>query len=208
MHVLRLVILVGFYWLSLSVSAFAQTEMASVDAAVYGEYSVSAPSPAGVTICHGFGCKFRNEVAFSGRDRARLAGLLASGRGSPAAERRAVGAAGAWYDRRIAAAAGTKGHVARAGTSYSFDTRGQFDCIDASRNTTSLLVVLEQLDLLRHHKVANPVARGYLFDGRPPHVTAVLVETGSGKEWAVDSWTRGYGKAPEIMPLSQWMDLN
>jgi hypothetical protein len=83
--------------------------------------------------------------------------------------------------------------------------KGQFDCIDASRNTTGLLLVLQELKLLRHHDVDVPVARGYLFDGiTTPHVTAVLTERKTGKKWAVDAWTRGYGQAPEIMPLSAW----
>jgi hypothetical protein len=192
---------------TVSLSAPAAADMAAVVTAAYGNFSLSAPTPASVTICHGFGCKYRNEVALSGADRVVMAKLLASGRASAAAERRAVAAAGAWFDRRIGPIAGTRGHVARAGTSHMFD-KGQFDCVDSSRNTTSLLLVLEQLKLLRHHYVAEPEARGYLVDGRPPHVTAVLVEKASGTKWAVDSWVRGYGQAPEIMRLSRWMTLD
>ena len=91
----------------------------------------------------------------------------------------------------------------RAGAEHLFDT-GQFDCIDSSRNTTSLLLVLDQLKLLRYHDVDVPVARGFLIDGRYPHVTAVLVEKASGTKWAVDSWTVGYGQDLEIMPLERW----
>ena len=88
-----------------------------------------------------------------------------------------------------------------------FDTR-QFDCIDSSRNTTSLLLLLDQLKLLRYHNVDVPVARGFLIDGRYPHVTAVLVEKANGTKWAVDSWTVGYGQDLEIMPLERWMTLD
>ena len=190
-----------------SYAAFAGTDMASVEAATYGEFSVSAPTPSLVTICHGFGCKFHSEVPLSGHDRAVLTQLLAAGKGSAASERRAVGNAGAWFDRRIGSEAGTKGHVAHANREYMFDKR-QLDCIDSSRNTTSLLLVLAELNLLRYHDVVEPVARGYLIDGRPPHVTAVLRERAGGEEWAVNSWTRGYGQAPEIMPLSHWKTLD
>jgi hypothetical protein len=160
-----------------------------------------------LVVCHGFGCKFRNEVTLTAGDRATLARLLSAGKASAAQERRAIAAAGAWFDRRIAVDAGTVGHQARAGYHQMYQA-GQFDCIDASRNVTGLLVVLVDLGLLRHHAVAEPVARGYLIDGRPPHVTAVLVESKTGSEWAVDAWTRAYGQAPEIMPLSRWMELN
>ena len=181
--------------------------MASVVAATYADLSVSPPSIDSVDICHGFGCKYRDELGLTSADRATLAKLMAGGKASAAAERRAVAAAGAWFDRRMGPVAGTTGHVARANRAYMFDKR-QMDCVDSSRNTTSLLLVLEQLKLLRHHEAAEPVARGYLIDGRPPHVTAVLVEKATGTEWSVDSWTRAYGQAPEIMTLALWKTLD
>lgn len=185
----------------------ARADIASVVAATYGELSVSPPTLQSINVCHGFGCKYRAELGLTAADHAALAKMLAAGKGNAAAERKAIGNAGAWFDRRIGAVAGTTGHVARANRVYMFDKR-QMDCIDSSRNTTSLLLVLDQLNLLRHHEVAEPVARGYLIDGRPPHVTAVLVEKATGAEWAVDSWTRAYGEAPEIMSLSLWKTLD
>jgi hypothetical protein len=177
-----------------------------VDAA-FGGYSVSPPTPSIIFVCHGFGCKYRAEVDLTAGDRTQLAHILAQGWASPAAERKAVAAAGAWFDRRMAPVAGTKNHVARAGMKYMFDTQ-QFDCIDSSRNTTSLLLVLDQLKLLRYHDVDIPEARGFMVDGRPPHATAVLVEKPNGTKWSIDAWTVGYGRAPEIMPLALWKTLN
>jgi hypothetical protein len=110
----------------------------------------------------------------------------------------------AWFDRRVGPRAGTTKRIARAG----FLTQtgpGQMDCIDTSRNVTSLFLILDQLRLLTHHQVDRPVARGYFVDGRGPHATAVLRENHSGKKWAVDNWTRAYGERPEVMPLEQWM---
>jgi hypothetical protein len=185
----------------------ARADNASVIAATYGDLSVSPPTLSSIYVCHGFGCKYRAEVGLTDADRAALARMLAAGKASAAAERRAIGNAGAWFDRRIGPVAGTAGHVARANRVHMFDKR-QMDCIDSSRNTTGLLLVLDQLNLLRHHEVAEPVARGYIIDGRPPHVTAVLVEKATGTEWAVDSWTRAYGQAPEIMRLSLWKTLD
>ena len=188
-----------------AIPAFA--DMADVVTATYGDFSLSAPTPSSVIVCHGFGCKYRTEVGFTNMDHAKLAQIMVGGRASPAAERHAVAAAGAWFDKRIGPAAGTQRHVARAGAKYMYDA-AQFDCIDTSRNTTSLLLVLEQLKLLRHHRVDSPESRGLLIDGRPLHNTAVLTEKVSGEQWAVDSWTRGYGQAPEIMPLAQWSKLD
>src|SRR5512135_345567 len=171
----------------LSIAPAAAATMEDVVAATYDGFSVTPPTPAAVYICHGFGCKYRSEVAFGPKDRATLTQLMAAGKASSAAERAAIAKAGAWFDKRVGPEAGTQHHVARAGAKYMYDTR-QLDCIDASRNTTTLLLVLEQLKLLRHHEVDVPVARGYLIDGRPPHVTAVLVDQSGGTKWAVDSW--------------------
>lgn len=183
------------------------TTIADVISATYPEYSVSPPTPASAYICHGFGCRYRVEVAFGSGDRSTLANFLKAGKASPAAERAAIGKAGAWFDKRVAPSAGTVNHVTRAGMKYMNDV-GQYDCIDSSRNTTSLLLILEQLKLLHHHYVDVPVARGYVLDFVTPHVTAVLTEKKTGKKWSVDSWTRGYAQAPEIMPLSVWLTLN
>ena len=120
---------------SLAAPVAASANMADVVAAAYEDYSLSAPTPDLVIICHGFGCKYRAEVALSAADHAALAHILAAGKASPAAERQAVAAAWAWFDRRIAPAAGTRNHVASAGVKYMYDTH-QFDCVDASRNTT------------------------------------------------------------------------
>ena len=86
--------------------------------------------------------------------------------------------------------AGTVNHVARAGMKYMYDIQ-QFDCIDSSRNTTSLLLVLDQLNLLRFHDVDVPESRGHLFDAG-----------------SIDSWTVGYGQPLEVMPLERWKTLD
>ncbi|MBS0248873.1 MAG: hypothetical protein JSR61_19825 [Proteobacteria bacterium] len=179
----------------------------AVASAAYSGLSLSAPTTSELTVCHGFGCQYRAELGITAADRAALTRLMAAGHGSAANEREAVAAAGAWFDRRIAQVAGTAGHVARANRAYMYDKR-QFDCIDTSRNTTSLLLLLQELGLLRYHTVDAPEARGHIFDFKAPHATAVLVEKGSGTKWSVDAWTRAYGQAPEIMPLDRWMDAD
>ncbi len=176
-----------------------------VAAAAYGGLSLSAPTTSALTVCHGFGCQYRAELGLTSADQAALKKLLAAGGGSAAKERQAVAAAGAWFDKRIAQVAGTVGHVARANREYMYDKR-QFDCIDTSRNTTSLLLLLQELGLLRHHTVAAPEARGHIFDFRALHATAVLVDKETGVKWSIDAWTRAYGQAPEIMTLDRWME--
>jgi hypothetical protein len=169
----------------------------------YARLSLVRPTVRSEVICHGIGCRFRTEIPFSNADRARLRALMAAGRPSPAAERRALAAAVAWFDRRIAPAAGTSHRIARAGARESGDP-GQMDCVDTTSNNTGLFLVLDQLGLLRHHRVEGPVSRGLLFDGRLPHTTAVLAEKANGRRWAIDNWTHKYGELPDVEPLEQW----
>ena len=170
----------------------------------YTELSLKLPTTASVTVCHGFGCTHRTEIGLGSGDHAKLTTLLASGRASAEAERRAVATAVAWFDRRVGPQAGTTRRIARAGIMTQTGS-DQMDCIDTSRNTTSLLVILDQLRLMRHHQIESPVARGYWLDGRALHATAVMSETRSGKKWAIDNWTKNYGERPDLMPLEQWM---
>jgi hypothetical protein len=172
-------------------------------AAVYQDLSLGTPTPQNIVICHGFNCKYRTQIGLAAADWQQLSRIMADGRRSPEAERAAVATAVAWLQRRVAPETGTAKAVARAGPSLSGE-RSQFDCIDASRNTTTTLVVLDQLKLLRHHEVEPPEARGFFLDGRWPHATAVLRERESGRDWAVDSWVRNNGERPVVMPLEKW----
>ncbi len=169
----------------------------------YADVSLAPPTTRLVVVCHGFGCDQRTAVGLTAGDAAALGALLAPGRASAAAERRAVASAEAWFDRRIGPLAGTTHRIARANGGDR--SPGQMDCIDTSRNTTSLLLVLDQLHLLHHHTVDGPEARGFLIDGRGPHATAVLVDSHTGEKWAVDSWTHKYGERPDVLPLAEWM---
>ncbi len=197
----------AFAVLLLALAAPARADRASVVASAYSGLSLSAPSASFMTVCHGFGCQYRVELGLTSADHATMRRLMAAGSGSAAKERAAVAAVGAWFDKRVAPLAGTKGHVARANRDYMFD-KGQFDCIDTSRNITSLLLVLDELGLFKYHRVAEPEARGHIIDFTAPHATAVLVEKDSGVKWSVDAWTRAYGQAPEVMPLERWRQLD
>ena len=153
--------------------------------AMFREWSLAPPSPSGVFICHGFGCDFRTEIGLAGSDRAQMSAIMASGSASAEAERVAIGRTEAWFERRIAPITGTAKRVARAGPLiFGPGNRAQqFDCIDTTNNTNSLLLILDQLKLLRHHTIAAPAFRFLFTEG--PHNTAVIKDlarpTNSGR---------------------------
>ncbi len=160
------------------------------------------PEGTRIIACHGYGCSRRQAISVDGAwlDRART--LLKAGRASADAERKALAQVVSTYTAYLAAAIGGQRDVPGSPARMS-GVHGQMDCLDETANTTSLLLVLQEEGLLTHHQVEGPESRGFFFDGRYPHFSAVIVD-GSGKEWAVDPWNRAPGQRPEILPLMQW----
>ena len=109
-----------------------------------------------------------------------------------------------WFDRRMGPLIGTDKRVAKADFRY-FDASHNYDCWDTTRNTTSLLLVLQQWGLLKHHVVGDPHYRGNPLVFQTPHNTAVLVERATKVEWVVDMWPRGYLQPPDVMTVEQWV---
>ncbi|HEY4774784.1 MAG TPA: hypothetical protein VIH40_08185 [Xanthobacteraceae bacterium] len=171
-------------------------------AAQFQELSLPVPTVRRVIVCHGFACKYRTLIHFGAGDHAALQRLMAPPAASPERERAAVAKAVAWFGRRIAPEAGTAGAKARAGPLSSGDP-SQFDCVEAALNTTSLLLMLEDLRLLRHHRVEPTASRWRPLD-LEVHTTAVLSEARSGRKWAFDAWVRNSGEVPDVRPLDDW----
>jgi hypothetical protein len=178
-------------------------ELSAPIAALYSSVSTYPPSANSMTVCYGFVCRRREILDFTAADRSALTQILGGGRASAAAERAAVQKAVIWFDRRMGPLIGTNKRVAKADFRY-FDDKHNFDCWDTTRNTTSLLLVLQQWGLLKYHVVGDPRYRGYSLV-QTPHNTAVLVERVTKVEWVVDMWTRGYLQPPDVMTVEKWV---
>jgi hypothetical protein len=172
-------------------------------ASFFQQWNMSLPSTGRIVVCHGFGCTFRTEIALSAGDRGRMTDLMAAGMASAIAERGAIGKTEAWFEKRVAPQAGTTTRVARAGVLLGKGRDpGQFDCIDTTTNTNSLLLVLDQLGLLRHHVIAAPRSRLLINEG--PHYTATIKDKRTGRDWTVDPWTHQGSEVPDIWPVEKW----
>ncbi|MBB5049720.1 hypothetical protein HNR60_004502 [Rhodopseudomonas rhenobacensis] len=196
-------IAVGAIALSAAISAQA-AEVSPAIAQLYTSVSIFPPSGNAMTVCYGFVCRRRHALEFGPGDRRALTQILSSGRGSAAAERAAVQKAVVWFDRRVGPVLGTDKRVARADFRAGAD-KANFDCWDTTRNTTSLLLLLQDWGLLKYHSVGNPHYRGNVLVLQTPHNTAVLLERATQVEWVVDLWTRGYAQSPDVMPVGQWV---
>ena len=180
------------------------TEMSREVAALYSTVSIYPPSATSMTVCYGFVCRRREILEFTPADRKALTQIMTAGRASAAAERAAVQKAVIWFDRRMGPIIGTNKRVAKADFRY-FDDKHNYDCWDTTRNTTSLLLVLQEWNLFKYHVVGDPHYRGNTLVLQTPHNTAVLVERATKVEWVVDMWPRGYAQPPDVMTLVQWM---
>jgi hypothetical protein len=157
-----------------------------------------------MTVCYGFVCRRRAVLDFTPGDRNALTQIVGAGKSSAAAERAAVQKAVVWFDRRMGPVIGTNKRVAKADFRY-FDDKHNYDCWDTTRNTTSLLLVLQEWGLLKYHVVGDPHYRGNALVLQTPHNTAVLVERATRVEWVVDMWPRGYLEMPDVMPVEKWI---
>jgi len=174
---------------------------------LYTDVSAYPPKSGAFTLCYGFQCRRRLEYAFTAADRSALASIMAGGKSSAAAERAAAQRAVVWFDKHVGPMIGTDKRVARADFRSGSDATN-YDCWDTTRNTTALLLVLQDWGLFRHHTVGDPRYRGNALVGQTPHNTAILIDKATRVEWVVDLWTRGYGQTPEVMPAEQWVKLD
>ena len=157
-------------------------ELTEPQAALYSTVSIFPPDATKMTVCYGFVCRRREILDFTASDRAALTKILGAGKASAAAERAAVQKAVIWFDHRMGPVIGTDKRVAKADFRY-FDAPHNFDCWDTTRNTTSLLLVLQEWKLFKYHLVGDPHYRGNALVLQTPHNTAVLVDRATKIEW-------------------------
>lgn len=162
--------------------------------------SLPVPVAARPVICHGFGCAYQTPITLLPVDREQIRKFFV-GTEDAIDERRALARTMAWYDRRVAAEAGTVNAKARAGIGSAGDP-SQFDCLDRTANTIGLMLVISEMGLLRYHEIDAPESRGGMAS--LPHTTAVMRERSSGQKWAVDAWTHNSGEYPDILKLEVW----
>lgn len=167
----------------------------------FKEYNALPPRGNTVTVCHAHGCQEQETFTFSAADISDLGTIMDYVRAgdTPAGERRAIGYAIAWMERRVGPATGTAHDRASLGF---LNGSGQLDCVDEATNATSYLMVLQHNGLLRHHFVIRPFSKASFF--KWPHFAAMMQERRSGKVYAVDSGVGPNGSNPAITLASDW----
>ena len=184
----------------LLMSAFLASCQSSSSTSGYG--STVSEQTKQVKICSGFGCIYQQSLAFSAADMDHIHTAFGTQIVDAGMERDAISKIVAWKEilaqRRLNMRTDTK-------LSYQRDAgvRGQMDCVDESSNTLAFLKFLDQEKLFKFHQPKRIGARGFLFDGRYPHKTAVVTDT-NGITWAIDSWKKDGGLPPQIVEYAKW----
>ena len=150
--------------------------------------------------CYDFSCKSNQEVYYNQQQWAEIKQLFTTRALSVDEEKQAIRKAVAMMESFSGEIVGTS--LDKGGNYPGYDIIKQLDCIDESTNTFQYLSALEDLKLLKWHRVEPKKrrTRWLLFD----HWTAVISEYTSGKKFAVDSWHRDNGEPPYIQLLKNW----
>ncbi|WP_208976194.1 hypothetical protein [Polycladidibacter stylochi] len=156
-----------------------------------------------IYICHGYGCKYRTKTFLSPTAHKKAIALLRQSDKTPEQERAAIKKLIAWHEVLVATKVGSAND--RGGLDMqNGGVRGQMDCIDETANTTSVLLYATQQGWFVHHRVVEPVSRGFFLDLRYPHASAAIEEIATGKKYVVDNWPDDNGKPPLVIPLEAW----
>lgn len=172
----------------------------------FAHMRVSPPKEKKLSVCHGYGCKYRTKVTFSSSDIDDISSVLKpkTKEDSAAAERKRIANAVALIERKVGKVVGSDKDKGQLQLKMA-GKPGQQDCVDEATNTTSYLIMMQQEGLLKHHKVKKPSGRGFFLDGRWQHFSAVVEDKNNQTDWVIDSWPRDNGKLPVVLPLKTWM---
>jgi hypothetical protein len=168
---------------------------------VYQRQDMTYPSLDNIPVCRSYGCAKIEHVHLTKTEQETIKNLFKSNGNAPH-ERRNIKTAIAAFENIFGNKTGTSADI---GGTYVRLGHYQQDCVDESTNTTTYLLLLEQMELLQYHKVNALTSRAPILSGRlGPHRTAVITEIATGQKFAVDSWFHDNGFKPEIIELDIW----
>ncbi|MBL6992161.1 MAG: hypothetical protein ISR65_20420 [Bacteriovoracaceae bacterium] len=121
---------------------------------------------------------------------------------TPEQERVAIADAIGLFEKYV----GAKPHINTAndkgGGAIHLDATGvQMNCIDESHNSTTYLLILEQMGLLKYHQTDKILMRGYFL--ADVHYSAAMIDA-RGTIWAVESYYRDNGQQAVVLPKKDW----
>ena len=159
------------------------------------------PSLANFEVCFGGGCAQVSALALTAKEWQPVADIFINPPLNARQERQLIGKGIAQLEIIVGEKIGTSSDL--AGTFFEGGLTGQLDCNDESINTTTYMRLMRQAGLLKWHQIEDTRTRNFFFNGWP-HSSAVIRDTSTNTQFAVDSWFYDNGMPPVIVPLSQW----
>ena len=168
---------------------------------VYKRQNLPQPTLDNFPVCRSYGCAKIDMQSLSKKDISNIKNIFKTNNNTEK-EIQSIKKYIAFMEREIGARTGTSEDV---GGTYTRLGPWQQDCVDESTNTTTYLILADQLNLLKFHDVLALTSRAPILSGRlGPHRTAVIQNKDTGEKFAVDSWFHDNGIEPEIVPLDDW----
>ena len=130
--------------------------------------------------CYDFGCKTTRELRFEASQWDQIRAIFASGIVDSAAEKQAIRQAVAMMERFSGEL--TDSRYDKGGNDPGSDLPGQMDGIDESTNTYQYLSALQELDLMKWHRVDLKQRRIIWF---ATHWTATIREVDSNQRFGL-----------------------
>ncbi len=185
-----------FGLLTLLFTSYAQADLSDMS-----RIFRQTPSFSGFEVCFGGGCAETRLLKLTAEEWQKVATIFDKPAINAEQERQLIAMGVAKLESIVGEKIGTSKDL--AGTFFAGHLSGQQDCNDESINTTTYMRLMRQAGLLKWHEIEDTRTRNFFFNGWP-HSSAVIRDTDSHQQFAVDSWFYDNGAQPVIVPLQQW----
>jgi len=161
------------------------------------------PTPAAFDVCYANGCKAQMHVRLSAGEWAPVAKLFAKPPADAADERARIVHALQMVELTVGHKTGLDAD--RPGSFAGVGATHQQDCVDEMTNVATMLQIFEGQGFLKDHVPGRRMTSSFFGPRGPwPHTVATIVETGTGREYVIDSWMQPFGALPYVMPIEDW----
>ncbi len=161
------------------------------------------PRPSDFIVCHGHGCRLKNEVSLSSREWSRIAAQFNPGGSTAKQERENLRRAIGLMEKIVGPRTDTDKDV--GGTFEGAMSSGQMDCEDEMLNTATYFKMMADKGLIRRHRLSGRAHRGFFVTGWP-HMAVQIEDVATGKQYVLDSWFHDNGVPAEVVELQKWRE--
>ena len=131
------------------------------------EYGISTTKRSGFSLCYGYGCPKKMEISLNDEEWRPIREIFTPAATDAETERQRIAAAVQRLENITGKKTGINSDI--GGTFPAAFQKGQMDCEDEAINTNVFLLLLEDDNLLKFHRIYGIARRGTFPFGWPPH---------------------------------------